>query len=114
MYRRGMRVYAICFVLFFSGEVLLSSVDRRTEEVRQIDEEIEELEEKKRGLEARALRDENRGEFLQFKEEFVLETRKSFKRAEEYRLKARQVQEEIDRLEKKKAELSKKKRLFGS
>lgn len=77
------------------------------EQVRQIDSEIEELKDMKRGFEGRAIRAENQADRLQFEDKFVLETRRYYQVAEENREKAERVQEEIDRLEARKAELLK-------
>ncbi len=107
-----MLAFAVCFVLLFSGGAELSSRDLRTEEIRQIDEEIRELKEKKRGFEARALWAEDQAERMQFEERFTLETRQYFKMAEQYRQQAQLVQEEIDRLEKEKEK--RLRGLFGS
>lgn len=74
-------------------------------EIERIDAEIEDLKEKKRGFEGRALRAEDQAERLQFEDRFTLETRQYFKAAEENRQQARLAQEKIDKLEKRKAEL---------
>lgn len=67
-------------------------------QICDIDCRIQELEEEKRGYEARALKHEDRAEFLQFEDQATVETRQHLKMAEENRQKARLVQEEIDRL----------------
>lgn len=96
-----MWMMAICLVLgWMSG-----AVSQKQAEVEQIDSRIEELKEVKRGFEGKAIRAENQAERMQFEDQFILETRQYFKAAEENRRKAQLVQEEIDRLEKKKAEL---------
>src|SRR5262249_14150522 len=79
--------------------------DRRQAEIEKLDAEIGELKLMKRGFEARAVRAEDQAERLQFGDRFVLETRKYFRIAEANRQKAARVQEEIDKLEKRKAEL---------
>lgn len=68
----------------------------------QIDSEIEELKERKRGFEAKALRHEDMASYLQFDSKFFLETRKHIQLAEENRRKAELIQAQIDRLEQKK------------
>ena len=88
----------------FSLLPVASSVERRAE-IDGIDAEIEELKEKKRGFEGRALRAEDQAERMQFEDRYRLETRQYFKIAEENRRKAEMTQNEIDRLEKRKAEL---------
>lgn len=77
----------------------------KTEQIEEIDRQISELEAKKRGYEARALRHENQAEWLQFDTEAVLETRRHLQLAEENREKARQVQQQIDALQEKKSQL---------
>lgn len=74
----------------------------KREQIEEIDRQISELEAKKRGYEARALRHENQVEWLQFDTEAVLETRRHLQLAEENREKARLVQEQIDALQEKK------------
>jgi hypothetical protein len=76
-------------------------------EVQKINGDIQQLEEMKRGYEARALRHENQAEYLQFDQQAVLETRRHLQIAQENRDKAALVQEQIDRLKEKKAELTK-------
>lgn len=84
----------------------ISSVSKQ-EQVQSIDEQIQELKEMKRGFESRAIRAEDQASRLQFEEHFMLETRRYNKIAEENRAKAQKVQEEIDRLEAKKASIQK-------
>ncbi len=76
-------------------------------EVQKIDAEISELENMKRGYEAKALRHENYAEYLQFEQQAVLETRRHLQLAEENRNKAALVQEQIDRLKAKKEQMKK-------
>lgn len=76
--------------------------------VQEIDCRIDELQDKKRGYEARALRHEDYASYLQFINEAYLETRRHFQLADENRAKAAQVQREIDALEIQKQELLKK------
>jgi len=77
----------------------------QTTEIQKIDSQIQELQEMKRGFEARALRHEDQVEYLQFNDRAVLETRKHLQLADENRAKAAKVQEEIDRLQAKKEKL---------
>jgi len=78
------------------------------DQIDQIDAQIKELKEMKRGYEARAIRAENQADRLQFEDHFVLETRRYYRIADENRAKADKIQEEIDRLEAAKSELLKK------
>jgi hypothetical protein len=77
-------------------------------QIQQIDQEIEELKEIKRGYEAKAIRHENLGETRQFESEYTLETRRHFQLAEQNRQIAKKIQEDIDRLEEKKKTLLQK------
>jgi hypothetical protein len=74
--------------------------------VQQIEKQITELENMKRGYEARALRHENQAERLQFDDQTYLETRRHNELAEENRAKAAAVQKEIDRLQEEKRKLT--------
>jgi FtsZ-binding cell division protein ZapB len=82
----------------------------QSEKIRRIDAKIEELKEKKRGFEGRAMRAENQADRLQFEDQLLLESRRYYLIAEENRLKAQRVQEEIDRLEARKARILGEKR----
>jgi hypothetical protein len=73
--------------------------------VQQIDQQIQELQDMKRGYEARALRHENQAEYLQFDDQTYLETRRHNQLAEENRAKAAAVQEQIDKLQAEKKKL---------
>ncbi len=101
---------AICLALSLltSSPLLLWTAQAKSEkmaEINSIDERIWQLKEMKRGFEGKAIRAENQAERMQFEDRFILETRQYFKIAEENRQKAQLVQDEIDRLEKRKAEL---------
>ncbi|HSX26356.1 MAG TPA: hypothetical protein VLE89_05045 [Chlamydiales bacterium] len=78
---------------------------RVTAQVEELDRRIAELEDMKRGFEARALRHESQAEYLQFDDRAYLETRRHWQLAEENRMKAAKVQEEIDKLQAKKEKL---------
>jgi hypothetical protein len=99
------------FLLTFAFFLLLWGVTAHTvsksPEIEKIDSEIAELENMKRGYEARALRHENFAEYLQFEQQAVLETRRHLQLAEENRNKAALCQEQIDRLKAKKQQLTK-------
>ncbi len=75
------------------------------ENVDEINSKIYELQEMKRGFEGRALRHENQAEYLQFDQRALLETRRHLQLAEENRMKAAKVQEQIDLLETKRQKL---------
>lgn len=68
-------------------------------EISEIDRQIQELQDMKRGFEARALRHDDQAQRLQFEDRTVLETRRHNELAEENRSKAARVQQEIDRLQ---------------
>lgn len=72
---------------------------QKDSQVKLIDQQIRELEEKKSGFEARALYHENQADRLQFDDETYLETRRHNQLAEENRAKAAALQKEIDRLQ---------------
>lgn len=74
-------------------------------EIEKINAEIAQLEEMKRGYEARALRHDDMATYLQFDDQAVLETRRHLQLAQENRNKAALVQEQIDRLQEKKRQL---------
>lgn len=76
--------------------------------IQQIEQQIQELEDMKRGYESRALRHENQAERLQFDDQTYLETRHHIQLAEENRAKAAAVQREIDRLQAEKKKLLEK------
>ena len=74
-------------------------------QIQQIDEEIAELKQMKRGYESRALRHENLGEMMQFESKYTLEMRAHYELAEQNREIAAKIQADIDRLEAKKRDL---------
>ena len=76
-----------------------SEKGRDNPQVQQIETQIQQLEDMKRGFESRALRHENQAERLQFDDKTYLETRRHNQLAEENRAKAAAVQKEIDRLQ---------------
>lgn len=86
----------------FNGDLASNTI-----EIQRIDVEIAELEDMKRGYEARALKHDDTATYLQFDTEAVLETRRHIQLAQENRNKAALVQERIDRLKAKRAELQK-------
>lgn len=74
-------------------------------QVEQIDAQIKQLEDMKRGFEAKALRHEDQAEWLQFKEEAALEVRRHQQIAQENRDKAAEVQKQIDLLKARRQKL---------
>ena len=74
-------------------------------QVAEIDRQIQELEDMKRGYEGRARRHEDQAERLQFQDQAYLETRRHLELADENRAKAAKAQQEIDRLQKEKQKL---------
>lgn len=74
-------------------------------QIDKIDAEIEELERMKRGYESRARRQEDQAARLQFEDQAYLETKRHLELAEENRMKAAKIQEEIDRLQAEKLKL---------
>ncbi len=77
----------------------------RSSEIEVIDSQISELQDMKRGYEARALRHETQAEYLQFEQQAVLETRRHLQLAEENRQKAAFIQKKIDQLEARREKL---------
>lgn len=94
------KTFAITLFLFITLWIFSAFTETKESKLRLalLDQQIEELEEMKRGYEAQALRHEDLVERLQFDDEAVLETRRHNQLAEENRAKAAKVQEEIDRL----------------
>ena len=90
---------------FFIPLVLFSIFAGRSSEIQKIDAEIAQLEEMKRGYEAKALKSEDMATYLQFDSRTVLETRRLLEIAEENRNKAALVQERIDKLKGKRQQL---------
>ena len=97
------------FLLTFSFFLILWGVTGHSAnpspELQKVDQELQELEEMKRGYESRALRHENQAEYLQFDQQAVLETRRHLQLAAENKNKAALVQEQIDRLKAKRSQM---------
>ena len=87
-------LFLACYFCICHGQA-----DAYQDQIEQIDAQIKELKEMKRGYNARAIRAEDQADRLQFEDHFVLETRRYYRIAEENRAKAAKIQEEIDRLE---------------
>ncbi len=95
--------FTLSFFLILWGFSVHS--ESRSVEIQRIDAEIQQLEEMKRGYEARALRHDDMATYLQFDTEAVLETRRHLQLADENRNKAALVQEQIDRLKQRRQQL---------
>lgn len=84
-----------CFCTFALQAVALT----KQEELQEIDVQIQELKEKKRGYEGAALRHEDYADRQQFQDRVFLESRRHLQLAEENREKAQAIQQEIDELQ---------------
>lgn len=80
-----------------------SEKENKQERLEKINQEIEQLEKMKRGYEARALKQEDSINYLQFNDDAKLETRRLIQLANENHQKAKIIKEKIDdlKLEKK-------------
>ena len=74
-------------------------------QIQSIDAQIKELQDKKRGFEAKALRHQDQAERLQFENRNFLEAKRHMELAEENREKANFIQMQIDKLKEKKKTL---------
>src|SRR3990167_5401697 len=99
------RTFCLTLSFFFLLWGLVAFTNESSKQIEKIDNQIQELQEMKRGFESRALRHDNQAERLKFEDQAVLETRRHLELADENRAKAAAVQEEIDRLEAKKQQL---------
>ena len=100
------RIFLLTFSLFLIlWGFFAHAADSQNPRIQQIDLEIQQLEDMKRGYESRALRHENQAERLHFEDQAYLETRRHNQLADENRAKAAAVQKEIDRLEAEKKRL---------
>lgn len=97
----------IRFVLFLFTLLSAFSVEAvsKSKEIESIDSQLQQLEDMKRGYESKALRHESQAEYLQFDQQALLETRRHLQLAEENRQKAELVQQRIDQLKARRAEL---------
>jgi hypothetical protein len=91
----------VCFVS-------ASADSKWKEEVDAIDRQIEDLKELQRGYEGRALSHENQAELLQFKQGELPNARRQWMLADENRVIAEKIQQDIDDLEKKKQQILEK------
>jgi hypothetical protein len=79
----------------------------KAEQIQDLDYQIEQLEDKKRGFEGRALKHEDQAQYLQFNNQALLEQRRHIQIAEENRAKAAAVQKQIDLLTVRRQKLTK-------
>jgi hypothetical protein len=106
MRRRSVFFTGLALFLGVFGFLSLKAESSTDHEIGQIDAQIAELQDKKRGFEGRALRHENYAEYLQFDQKAVLETRRHLQLADENWAKAARVQFEIDKLQARRQKLA--------
>ncbi len=93
------------FFLFAITDLAGAQSKPQAADVQKINDQIEELKDIKMGYEATALRHEDQAERMQFEQKQYLEMRRHLELAHENRLKAAEIQQQIDELKKKKAKL---------
>lgn len=93
-----------------AGFLMAGENGKLDQQIQQIDQEIAELEDMKRGYEARAIRHENLGQMMQTDSEYTLETRRHYQIAEQNREIAAKIQVDIDQLQAKKQALLKQRK----
>jgi len=96
---------AFFFLLWGISAVSAEKKENLQVQIATIDDQIEELEEMKRGYESKALRHEDQALRLQFNQEWNLEVRRHLELADENRAKAARLQIEIERLKEKRKRL---------
>ncbi|MEL7431900.1 MAG: hypothetical protein AAGI90_05145 [Chlamydiota bacterium] len=96
------------FLFLFGCSASARFSSEKEKRLRAIDEEIEWLEEKQRGYEAKALRHEMLADRLQFRSGQYVIAKQHWEIAEKYRGLSREVAEKIARLKKEKQELLQK------
>ncbi len=100
------KIFFTCFALLcLDVHAKKKAPPAAQEQLAEIDDQIRDLEELKRGYESKALRHEDQAIRLQLIQEWYLEVRRHLELAEDDRQKAALIQEEIDRLQKKRKEL---------
>ncbi len=103
---KSKRVLIVTVLLcIFSCSFVFAKAASWKQEVMQIDQQIKDLEELKRGYEAKALRLENQAERLQFKNSEYIIAKRYWELADENRQIAKRIQNDIDTLKEKKQEL---------
>lgn len=110
-----MRIKQTFFVTFFLflvvwGFFAYTAENPKMTRVEQIDRQIQELQELKRGYTSKANRLADQAERLQFEGRSFLESRRASELAEENQEKAQRTQDEIDRLEAEREKLVGKKK----
>ncbi len=104
--------FFLLLALFSMGKGVLALQKSSWEkEVEQIDRQIEDLTDRKKGLESQALRHENQAQRLQFRQGELSTARKHWKIADQKRAKAAKIQKKIDKLEEKKKQIIRNHRL---
>lgn len=91
----------LLFVSIFSAQIPLETQESLQAMVADIDDQILQLEELKRGYIAKALRHEDQAERMQFEHDYYLEAKKHMELAAENREMAARIQVEIERLKEK-------------
>lgn len=105
--------FAFFLLVFAKGKKGYSAPTTLTsweQEVREIDEQIAELKEMKKGYVAKATKHETQAERLQFLQQELQTAKKHWLLAEENREIAKKIQKNIDQLEEKKRTLLKKRK----
>lgn len=105
-----MRLLALCLIalapLIDSYQLPQKPLPQKIQaELQDIDDQIRELEEIKRGYEAMALRHLDQAQRQQFRDRYYLEAKRHFELAEENEQAAEAVQVEIDRLKKRRRQI---------
>ena len=107
-------VFPLVIFIVLWGQFLFSfhttssiSLSQKESQIQQIETQIQELEEIKRGYESKVAIHEDQASRLQFDDQTYLETRRQNQLAEENRAKATAIQKEIDRLKAERAKLLK-------
>ena len=103
-------VTSLFLILWGMSAYAAPQLTEQQKQVQQIDQQILELEDMKRGFEARALRHEDQADRLQFDDKTYLEMRRHNQLAAENRAKAEAVQEQITRLQAEREKLLKHQR----
>lgn len=99
------RIFFFTFSFFVILWAFNSYALSNSAEIQKIDAEIQELQEMKRGYEAKALKHDDMATYMQFDQQAVLETRRHIQLADENRNKAALVQERIDKLKERRRQL---------
>ncbi|MGD2169055.1 MAG: hypothetical protein PVI40_02300 [Chlamydiota bacterium] len=98
------RTFVLTFLLFILL-FFLASYQNNEQRLDFLNQRIEELQEIKRGYEAKVVWHENQAQRLQFVEDQLLTAQRHASIAQTYRTAANKVQEQIDRLEREKKQI---------